>query len=208
MTIPSITERDALEPSSLLGINPRDRGFVPLDSRTEFGNDHPLALEIGSGKGSFLIRSAEQLPGINWIGIEKSLHYYRIIVNRLEKRSLINARIVNFDAEAVVKRMLPDETVDQVHIYFPDPWPRKKEKKRRIAREQKLLEIRRTMKPDAWGVFATDHREYFESAVPEFEKVFAIQAGELTAGEPRTNYEAKYREEGRPIYEIRFGYGV
>ena len=202
--IPKITEREALEPSSRLGINPRDRGFISLDSATEFGNDQPLAIEIGSGKGTFLIESATRHPSINWIGIEKSLHYYRVIVERLEKRRLTNARIVNFDAEAVMQRMLPDESVSQVHIYFPDPWPRKREKKRRIAREPKLKSLARIMTRDARGIFVTDHQEYFESAVPEFEKVFSVEAIEVTEGEPRTNYEAKYREQGRPIYEIRF----
>lgn len=166
----------------------------------------PLVLEIGSGKGRFLLESALAHPERNHVGIEKSLHYYRVIVRKLERHQLDNAVVVNFDAVVVVERMFPDASLDEVHIYFPDPWPRKKRKKRRFAREANLRILKEKMKPTASGIFVTDHQGYFEDAVPEFEKVFdSLEAGEVDASiEPRTNYEAKYRSEGRPIYQVRF----
>jgi tRNA (guanine-N7-)-methyltransferase len=186
-------------------INPREVGFIRLDLPETFGNDHPVIIEIGSGKGRFLISTATERPDVNLIGIEKSLHYHRVIRERVMKRNLTNIRLINHDAYLVLKDMIPDAAINELHIYFPDPWPRKKEQKRRIIRQAVLEEIARVLVPDGWAIYVTDHREYFEAAAPLIEERF--QAERRIPGPddpPRTNYEAKYREEGRPIYEIRF----
>ena len=185
------------------GINPRETGFVPLDFAAVFGNRNPVVLEIGSGKGRFLISSATERPDANFVGIEKSLHYYRVIRERLEKRNLANARIMNHDAFPIMQKMIPDASVAEVHIYFPDPWPRPREQKRRIIRPEVLMEIGRILEPKGTGIYVTDHREYFEVAAPVIAEFFDSEAG-VPEGPPRTNYEAKYRAAGRPIYEVRF----
>ena len=113
-----------------LVINPRETGFIPLDFRELFGNDNPVILEIGSGKGRFLIASATEQPERNFIGIEKSLHYHRVIRDRVLKRNLANVRLINHDAFLVMQKMFAGASVAEVHIYFPDPWPRKREQKR------------------------------------------------------------------------------
>jgi tRNA (guanine-N(7)-)-methyltransferase len=189
--------------SLAFGIDPRTSGESMLDFRETFHDGNPVVLEIGSGKGRFLITSAEANPSVNFIGIEKSLHYYRVIARRLEKRKLTNARIINFDAAAVVAKMIPDLSIREIHIYFPDPWPRKRERKRRIIREGVVEEFRRILEDDGFGIYVTDHAEYFEAAVPVLESVFAVERVD-PKDDPRTNYEAKYREEGRPIHEVRF----
>src|SRR5690349_17685821 len=94
-----------------IAINPRETGFVRLDLPELFGNDHPVVLEIGSGKGRFLISSAIEQPDVNFIGIEKSLHYYRVINERVEKRHLTNVRLINHDAFLVVRDMLADASI-------------------------------------------------------------------------------------------------
>ena len=186
-------------------INPREVGFVRLDLAQVFGNDHPVVLEIGSGKGRFLLGSAMEQPERNFIGIEKSLHYHRVIRERIVKRSLPNVRLINHDAYLVMRDMLANASLAEVHIYFPDPWPRKRYQKRRIIRPEALEEIRRVLKPDGIGVYVTDHREYFEVAAPLIAEVFESEARKPGPKDPpRTNYEAKYREEGREIYEVRF----
>ncbi|HEX7193241.1 MAG TPA: tRNA (guanosine(46)-N7)-methyltransferase TrmB [Thermoanaerobaculia bacterium] len=188
-----------------LAINPRETGFVRLDLTKLFGNDNPTVLEIGSGKGRFLISSAIEQPDVNFIGIEKSLHYHRVIDERVQKRHLTNVRLINHDAFLVLRDMLPDASIGEIHIYFPDPWPRKREQKRRIIRPEALEQFRRVLVEGGSGIYVTDHREYFEAAAPLIEAAFRAdrripQPEDL----PRTNYEAKYRVEGRPIYEIRF----
>lgn len=186
-------------------IDPRATGFDPLDFPSLFGNDHPVVVEIGSGKGRFLVATARERPEVNLIGIEKSLHYHRVIVDRIARAGLENIRAINHDAFAILSKMIPAASVDEIHIYFPDPWPRPRERKRRMIRDEVLEEIRRVLRPDGCGIYVTDHEEYFDKAAPLVEQFF--RAERRTPGPddpPRTNYEAKYREQGRPIYEIRF----
>ncbi len=186
-------------------INPRETGWDRLDFAELFGNENPVILEIGSGKGRFLIGSAIERPDRNYLGIEKSLHYSRVIESRIAKRQLANVRLINHDAALVLERMLPDESIAEVHVYFPDPWPRKREQKRRIMRPEVLREIRRVLVAGGAGIYVTDHREYFEVATPAIAQFFRSETRIPGPDDlPRTNYEAKYREEGRPIYEVRF----
>ncbi len=190
-------------------INPRETGFERLDFATLFGNTNPVVLEIGSGKGRFLISTATERPDLNLVGIEKSLHYHRVIAERVHKRALTNVRLINHDAFLVLQKMVPDASIAEVHIYFPDPWPRPKEQKRRIIRPEVLTEIGRVLVDGGYGIYVTDHREYFEKAAPLIESFFRAERRVPGPEDvPRTNYEAKYREEGREIYEVRFWKGV
>jgi len=186
-------------------INPRETGFVRLDFAEVFGNRNPVVMEIGSGKGRFLIASAMEQPDVNFVGIERSLHYYRVIRERVEKRGLANVRIINHDAFLVMQKMIIDNSVSELHIYFPDPWPKRREQKRRIIRPEALAEMRRVLVDSGSGIYVTDHREYFEAAKPLLEQFFRVESRIPAPGDPpRTNYEAKYRAEGREIYEVRF----
>jgi tRNA (guanine-N7-)-methyltransferase len=186
-------------------IDPRHSGFVRLDVAQLFGNDRRVVLEIGSGKGRFLISEATSQPDVNFIGIEKSLHYHRVIRDRVVKRGLTNIRLINHDAFLVLRDMLPDESIAEIHIYFPDPWPRKREQKRRIIRADVMTEMRRVLVPGGSGIYVTDHRDYYEAAAPVIESFFRAERRIPAAGDPpRTNYEAKFREEGREIFEVRF----
>jgi tRNA (guanine-N7-)-methyltransferase len=186
-------------------IDPRQSGFARVDLEALFGNANSVVVEIGSGKGRFLISSAMEQPGVNFIGIEKSLHYHRVIQARVERRGLTNVRLINHDAFVVLQKMIGDASLAEVHVYFPDPWPRPKEQKRRIIRAEVLTEIRRVLAPDGQGIFVTDHRQYYEKAAPLIEEQFRAERRIPGPDDPpRTNYEAKYRGEGRAIYEIRF----
>src|SRR5437762_11752074 len=186
-------------------INPRETGFVLLDFAEVFGNRNRVVVEIGSGKGRFVIASAMEQPDVNFIAIEKSLHYYRVIRERVEKRGLRNVRVINHDAFLVLQKMFADKSVSEMHIYFPDPWPRKREQKRRIIRPEALEQMRRVLVDGGSGIYVTDHREYFEAASPLIAEFFRTETRiPAPADPPRTNYEAKYRAQGREIYEVRF----
>lgn len=187
-----------------IGINPRSRGWDPLHLPALFGNDHPVILEIGSGKGRFLVDHALEHPEHNVLGIEKSLHYYRHIVDRLVRREIGNVRIVNHDAALVLEKLLPADSISEIHIYFPDPWPRKREQKRRLIRPETVAQMKRVLHAGGVGWYVTDHRDYFESAVPVLAAAFETEAGPIVHDPPRTNYEAKYQREGRPIYQVMF----
>ncbi|HEX8153026.1 MAG TPA: tRNA (guanosine(46)-N7)-methyltransferase TrmB [Thermoanaerobaculia bacterium] len=194
----ALTEND-------LVINPRETGWYRFDFAQLFGNANPVILEIGSGKGRFLIATATERPDVNLVGIEKSLHYHRLIRDRILKRDLTNIRLVNYDAFLVLKQMVPDASIAEIHVYFPDPWPRKKEQKRRIIRPEVLTEFRRVLVEGGRGIYVTDHQSYYEAAAPAIATFFESEARQPGPDDPpRTNYEAKYRAEGREIYEVRF----
>ena len=102
-------------------------------------------------------------PDVNLIGIEKSLHYHRVIRDRVLKRDLRNVRLINHDAFLVLRKMIPDASIAEVHIYFPDPWPRKKEQKRRIIRPRCWRRSGACSSTAGCGIYVTDHQEYFEA---------------------------------------------
>lgn len=187
-----------------IAIDPRISGLEPIDFASEFANTNPVILEIGSGKGRFLLDTAREHPEWNFVGIEKSLHYHRVIAKRLAQAGLSNARIINHDAFAVLQKMVASESIDEVHIYFPDPWPRPRERKRRMIRGEVARELERVMKKTAWGLFVTDHQEYFQKAVPVLKETFNVTLSMASDHSPRTNYEAKYRQQGRAIHEAEF----
>jgi tRNA (guanine-N7-)-methyltransferase len=188
-----------------LVLDPRHTGLTLLDFEQFFGNRNPVVLEIGSGKGRFLVTAAAEHPDRNYLGVEKSLHYHRFIHERIERRGITNVRLVNHDAFVVLQKMIGDATLAEVHIYFPDPWPLPKEQKRRIIRPEALAEMRRALVPGGLGVFVTDHEAYYKKAAPLIEQFFDAERRIPGSDDPpRTNYEAKYREEGRAIYEVRF----
>jgi len=120
------------------------------------------------------------------------------------RAALPNARIINHDALRVLGEMVPDRSVSEIHIYFPDPWPRKREQKRRLVRPEIVEQLLRVMRPDGLGVYVTDHAEFFVSGRDVLGQYFVVEESSALDSPPRTNYEAKYRAEGRPIYELRF----
>lgn len=166
----------------------------------------PLEIEIGSGKGNFLADYAEANPEINVLGTEwdpKIAHYAgrRVVRNKLDNAAMLRADVFFF-----LRDLVPDNSVDAFHMYFPDPWPKKKHHKNRLMLKDGFLnEVLRVLKPGKsifyWG---TDHQEYNEAAQEKFAETPFITVLEKDTAEPTrgimTNFEKKYREEGRPIY--------
>ena len=97
-----------------------------------FGNDHPVELEVGSGKGLFLANAATANPGHNFLGIELARKYARRAAERVAKRNLANVRVVAGDARLFLARYVPPASLRTVHVYFPDPWWKARHKKRRV----------------------------------------------------------------------------
>ncbi len=171
-----------------------------------FDNGAPVEIEIGCGKGRFIINSAVAHPEINYIGIERALRYFRIMKERVVRRELTNIRLLRDDAVYFVERYIPDCTVSAFHVYFPDPWPKKRHRKRRLFNARFLDEIVRTLATGGTLDFATDYGEYYEEILALLEASERLAALEVIPervrelGRDLTNFETKYTAEGRAIH--------
>jgi tRNA (guanine-N7-)-methyltransferase len=175
-----------------------------------FGRSGPVHIEIGSGKGTFLLNQAGTLPGDNFLGIEWARKYYRYAVDRIGRWGLSNVRIIRTDAAVFIRDFVTDNCVDCFHIYFPDPWPKKRHHKRRFLCPANLEQLIRCLKADGQLRIATDHTDYFEqikivlaarSDILE-EIDFTSAAGADTGEWVGTNFERKYLKDNRPIYTL------
>lgn len=181
-----------------------------IDFEKIFGRSAPVHIEIGSGRGTFLVNRAKLFPDINFLGIEWASRYYRYTVDRIGRWDLKNIRMLRDDAAIFISQFIPDTCVDCFHIYFPDPWPKKKHHKRRFICDKNLGQLLRCLKSAGSIRIVTDHKDYFE----QIEKVLAAKSVCLrridflpTAGASigewvGSNFERKYLRENRPIYTV------
>jgi tRNA (guanine-N7-)-methyltransferase len=183
----------------------------PLSWREVFGNDRPVELEVGSGKGLFLQNAAGARPDVNYVGVELSRKYASKAAERVAMRQLVNVRVWPGDAKLFLARYVPSTSLAAVHVYFPDPWWKARHKKRRVFGEPLVFDIERALVPGGVLWIATDVEEYFGvmralvAAHPRFEP--------RPLNEPKepeheldylTNFERKYRIEGRPIFRALY----
>jgi len=175
-----------------------------------FGRPAPVHIEIGSGKGTFLLGQAAAQPSDNFLGIEWARKYYRYAVDRIGRWGLKNVRIIRTDAAGFITDSIPDNSVDCFHIYFPDPWPKKRHHKRRFICPANLEHLIRCLKTAGQLRIATDHADYFEqiklvltARSDVLEEIDFIKPAGTESGEwVGTNFERKYIKDKRPIYTI------
>lgn len=182
-----------------------------LELATLFGNADPVELEVGFGKGAFLVDVAPVQPKINFLGIEidKGLQLY--VANRLAKRQYANVRVMQGDAGQLLAQHLADDSLQAIHVYFPDPWWKKKHRRRRVFNETFAAEAARVIQPQGFLYLATDVAEYFQVMMvmmAERSEFVTLDVGREEAADdpakPATNFEKKARNEGRPVWRARF----
>jgi len=175
-----------------------------------FGRPGPIHIEIGTGKGTFLLNQANAQPGDNFLGIEWARRYYRYAVDRIGRWGLTNVRIIRTDANAFLADFISDNSVDYFHIYFPDPWPKKRHHKRRFICPANLEHLIRCLKTGGQLRIATDHADYFEqikmvvaARSDKLEEIDFLRPAGAEVGEwVGTNFERKYLKDQRPIYTL------
>lgn len=178
---------------------------LPANWGAVFGRQAPLIVEIGCGGGRYLIGQAEARRDWDFVAIELAGEYLNLMKKRVIKRGLTNMRLFKTDAADLIQSCFPDECVHEYHVYFPDPWPKKRHRKRRLFTPEFCRTLRRTLTPDGTLFFATDHADYFEEIQPLLSSVLRVTphpAPWEDAPQGRTNYEIKYLVEGRPIYRL------
>jgi len=172
-----------------------------------FGNDHPIHLEIGTGKGRFIVEIAKRFPEINFIGFEKQ---DRVLVSALDKLlaepQLKNVRLVNADAEYLLDYFAEGE-VDRIYLNFSDPWPKNRHEKRRLTYKKYLAYYQTILSQDGDIHFKTDNRKFFEYSLESF-SLFGMKIKNISLHlhededvfNIMTEYEEKFSEKGNRIY--------
>nr|WP_297703563.1 tRNA (guanosine(46)-N7)-methyltransferase TrmB [uncultured Butyrivibrio sp.] len=174
-----------------------------------FGNDKPIHIEIGMGKGRFLMDMAELNPDINYVGIEKYSSVLLRAIQKQEQRLLPNVIFIRMEAEIIGDVFAPGE-VDKIYLNFSDPWPKDRHAKRRLPSREFLGRYDRILVPEGVVEFKTDNKDLFEFALEEVEpagwnldKVTYDLHNDpvMNEGNVMTEYEEKFSSLGNPIYK-------
>lgn len=181
--------------------------------REKFGNDHPIQLEIGTGKGKFINQLAKENPDINYVGIEKYSSVLIRALDKLNESQITNLLFVRGDAELVCEYFDEGE-VDKIYLNFSDPWPKDRHAKRRLPSKEFLRRFARILTEDGRIEFKTDNRSLFDFAVDEVEaggfRILQITYDlhndpVMNEGNIMTEYEEKFSAKGNPICKYILG---
>jgi tRNA (guanine-N7-)-methyltransferase len=177
---------------------------TPLDLAALFGRNAPKILEIGFGMGETTASIAANHPENDYLGVEVHTPGVGALLKRIGAAALTNVRILHHDAVEVLDNMLPDASLDGVHIFFPDPWHKKRHHKRRLIQAPLVARLAARLKPGGYLHLATDWRDYAE-------QMLKVLSAEPTLANTAADYAA--RPEYRPLTKfeqrgLRLGHGV
>ena len=183
--------------------------YKELNYTEIFSNTNPVVVEIGFGMGKATAIIAEENPNINYIGIEVHKPGVGKLLGEIRRRNLQNIFIIEFDALEVLEKMIPDQSVSAFHVFFPDPWPKKKHHKRRLMQRPHTDLLAKKLMPKGYIYMATDWEPYGEfaleqlSSTPLLENKYSNYAVHQE-WRPETRFEEKGKEASREIKELYF----
>lgn len=179
---------------------------APIDQVAMFGRQAPLEVEIGAGRGDFLLGYAARCPGHDFLGVERKLVYLRRGVNKIGRAGLTNVRLLNVEARNLMAHYFRPGCLHAVHIYFPDPWPKQRHEHRRIVSPDFLASCIRALEPGGYLHLRTDHADYFPRMLKAVETLPVLKPVEIPAEllEVQTGFEKRFLEQGLPIYRASF----
>ena len=195
----------------LLPDAPRGSPAPPIVWRELFGNDNPVEVEVGFGKGLHLVNAGAARPYTNFFGVEIIRKYQLYAATRLALRHLTNVRVACADGRALLRDRVSPTSVDAVHVYFPDPWWKARHRKRRVFTPEFAQQAWRVLRPGGQLLVVTDVPDYAQmvretvaghTAFAEAEPPAEHQPGHDM--DYLTNFERKFRREGKPIWRMRF----
>ena len=173
-----------------------------------FGNDHPIHIEIGMGKGQFITGMAKAHPEINYIGVEMQVSVVSIALDKLIEQPLSNLKLLHVDGSALTE-YFADSEVDQIYLNFSDPWPKKRHEKRRLTYKTFLAVDEQILRPNGEIHFKTDNQGLFEYSLASFsqygmilKQVWLDLHQSQFEGNIMTEYEEKFSSKGQRIYRV------
>ncbi len=191
-----------------VGLNIESLG-KPIVWSDLFGNENPIEIEIGIGKGTFLAEQAKARPEVNFFGIEWANWFWKYASDRLRRAGCENVRTVRSEALFFLREYVSDSSLSVLHVYFPDPWPKKRHHKRRLIQQPFVAQVQRVLRPGGRLQIVTDHAGYFEENIEPTIRASALRIVDYnrpgSAGEGEfvgTNFERKYKKEGRQFHAL------
>ncbi len=181
-----------------------------IDFKRIFGRDGPMILEIGFGMGETTAEIAQQNPQWNILGLEVYRPGVGALLSKIEQRGLTNIRVIEHDAVEVLAHMVPDDYLDGVHIYFPDPWPKKRHHKRRLIQSPFLSQLVQKLKPGGYLHMATDWPDYATQMLEVCSQEISLENRAKEGFSPRpdwrplTKFEARGIRLGNPVADLIF----
>ena len=177
-----------------------------LDLGQIFGAGKRIEVDVGSGKGRFVVSRAKAHPETHFLGIERSRSRVRKLDKRIIREKLPNVRLLCLEASYVIRYLLPPRSISVFHIFFPDPWPKRRHHRRRLFSESFTDSLFRTLEDGGQVNLATDHLDYLEQIRRWFRKYpgFAEVRAFVPVEEERTNFEILFMAKNTPIGRSSF----
>ncbi|MCI6675058.1 MAG: tRNA (guanosine(46)-N7)-methyltransferase TrmB [Sphaerochaetaceae bacterium] len=180
-----------------------------MDFRQVFGNDHPVVMEIGFGNGVSTAKIAKERDGYNYLALEVFISGFAKLMKQVGEEEIRNLRLMRFDAVAVLEHMIPDDSLAGFHVFFPDPWQKKKHHKRRLIQQPMADLMARKLHAGGYMYCVTDWEEYAEQMLDVFSHTEGIRNAFEGYATPRpwrpmTHFEQKGLKAERPIRELWF----
>jgi len=186
------------------GLTVHDGDRAPLDLAQLFGREAPVVLEIGFGMGEGTAAMAAADPGRGYLGVEVHTPGIGNLLAVVGEQGLSNVRVAHGDAMQLLHRIAP-ASLDAVHVFFPDPWPKARHHKRRLIRPENVALMRERLRPGGLLHCATDWPDYAEAMAETLAADPGLEpAGDDRAGRPETKFERRGTTAGRPITDLRF----
>ena len=175
-------------------------------SQALFGNDNPIRIEIGCGKGDFIVGTAAKEPDVNFLAVEKVSDVLVIAAEKVKNSELSNVRVCCVDAKELEEIFL-EGSIDRIYLNFSDPWPKARHEKRRLTYRTFLAIYKKILKKDGAIHFKTDNRGLFEFSLNSFSD-YDMKLKNITLdlhnsafeGNVMTEYETLFSQKGQPIY--------
>ena len=181
--------------------------FYLIETLKGIKTDKPLYIEIGMGMGDFITQSALEHPEIFYVGIEREETCVARAIKKAQDNSLENFRVMYKDAD-YIEELCDENSVDLIYLHFSDPWPKKRNHKRRLTYMPFLAKYEKILKNGGIIIFKTDNEGFYDDSLTYFEnsnfRFLEADRNYFVEGEPMTAYQAKFVAEGKPIFYAKY----
>ena len=181
--------------------------FYLIETLKGIKTDKPLYIEIGMGMGDFITQSALEHPEIFYVGIEREETCVARAIKKAQDNSLENFRVMYKDAD-YIEELCDENSVDLIYLHFSDPWPKKRNHKRRLTYMPFLAKYEKILKNGGIIIFKTDNEGFYDDSLTYFEnsnfRLLEADRNYFVEGEPMTAYQAKFVAEGKPIFYAKY----